>query len=47
MNPKYNPITRQAVFSRYKSGESVSNIVQNTGIPRSTVYNWLKEAKKP
>ena len=45
MNTKHDPVKKQTVISRYKSGEPISHIVQDTGIPRSTVYNWLKLAK--
>ena len=45
MNTKHDPVKKQTVISRYKSGETISNIVQDTGIPRSTIYNWLKLAK--
>jgi len=45
MKSKYDLSQRQAVISRYKSGESISHIVEDTGIPRSTIYSWLKLAK--
>lgn len=45
MNNKYTPAERLIVISHYQSGESVAHIVQDTGIPRSTVYNWIKTAK--
>ena len=31
-------------MARYKNGESVSDLVVETGIPRSTIYAWIKEA---
>lgn len=45
MNTKHDPAKKQAVLSRYKSGEPISRIIQDTGIPRSTIYNWLKLSK--
>lgn len=45
MSTKHDPVKKQTVISRYKSGEPISHIVQDTGIPRSTIYNWLKLSK--
>ena len=42
MNTKHDPAKKQTVITRYKSGEPISHIVQDTCIPRSTIYNWLK-----
>lgn len=45
MKSKYDLSQKQAVISRYRAGESISRIIQDNGIPRSTIYNWLKLAK--
>jgi putative transposase len=45
MNTKHDPVKKQRVISRYKSGEPISHIIQDTGILRSTIYNWLKLSK--
>ncbi len=45
MNTEHDPVKKQTVISSYKSGEPISHIVQDTGIPRSTIYNWLKLSK--
>lgn len=47
MNRKYTDSEKQAIFARYSSGsESVANIVADTGIPRSTIYAWIKQSQK-
>ena len=43
MNKKYNQEEKQNIISRYLSGESPSNIVATTTIPRSTIYSWIKQ----
>ena len=42
MNKKYSVFEKQAAVERYRIGESVSSIVSDTGIPRSTIYTWIK-----
>lgn len=42
MNKKYSAFEKQAAVERYRIGESVSSIVSDTGIPRSTIYTWIK-----
>ena len=42
MNLKYADEEKQAVFQRYKNGESVASITESTNIPRSTVYSWIQ-----
>ena len=42
MNKKYSVFEKQAAVERYRKGESVSSIVSDTGIPRSTIYSWIK-----
>lgn len=47
MNHKYTNEEKQAIITRYSSGnESVAEIVTDTGIPRSTIYNWIKQNQK-
>lgn len=40
---KYTYGQRQNILNRYTNGESVSDIVANSQIPRSTIYSWIKE----
>ena len=42
MNNKYNESVKQSVVERYRAGESVASILADTGIPRSTLYAWIK-----
>lgn len=42
MNKKYTEEQKQAVINQFTDGMSVVAIVSNTGIPRSTVYAWIK-----
>ena len=47
MSYKYTRQEQQAVIERYiTKGESVSTIVSGTGIPRSTIYAWIKQYQK-
>lgn len=45
MNKKYTQEQRTELLSRYKSGEKVSQIHVSTGIPKSTIYAWIKEER--
>ena len=40
---KHTIQTREQSILRYKSGESVSSISLHTGIPKSTLYSWIKK----
>lgn len=40
---KYSDEQKQEVIKRYANGESVSDIVSDYQIPRSTIYSWIKE----
>lgn len=40
---KYTDEQKQEVIERYANGESVSDIVIDFQIPRSTIYSWIKE----
>lgn len=44
MNSKYSETEKQAIIDRYLTGgEPVSIISTKTGIPRSTLYAWIKQ----
>lgn len=42
---QYEIKEKQAIIERHLHGESVASIVANSGIPRSTVYAWIKQYK--
>jgi transposase-like protein len=42
MNRKYTEAEQQSLIERYLSGESVLSILEETAIPRSTLYSWIK-----
>ncbi len=42
MRATHSSEQKQVVLDRYFSGEGVGAIVADTGIPRSTVYAWVK-----
>ena len=41
MNSKHTLEEKQNIITAYKNGKSVSLLVAETGIPRSTIYAWL------
>ena len=43
MNQKYSQETKDYILKCYLSGESILSIRKNSGIPRSTMYRWIKE----
>ena len=43
MNQKYSQETKDYILKCCLSGESVLSIQKNSGIPRSTMYHWIKE----
>ena len=45
MKTNYTKEQKQELVLRYYNGESVSTICLQTGIPRSTVYTWIKPYK--
>lgn len=45
MKTKYTIEQRKQLAKQYFSGESVSSICLQTGIPRSTFYTWIKKYK--
>ena len=34
--------TKKEIVSRYRSGEKISSICEDTGISKSTIYQWAK-----
>ena len=40
---KYPVDTVMECCSKYRTGESVSTIIKEYGIPRSTIYHWIKQ----
>lgn len=42
----YSAQQKQAILNRYHSGISVRELVIEAGVPRSTIYAWLKRARK-
>lgn len=40
---KYSDEQKQEVIEQYANGESVSDIVADFQIPRSTIYSWITE----
>lgn len=42
MRTTHSSEQKQAGLDRYFSGEGAGTIVADTGIPRSTVYSWMK-----
>lgn len=45
MNSKHTSEEKQDILTAYKGGKSVSQLVTETGIPRSTIYAWLADAR--
>lgn len=43
MNKKYKDEQKQEIIQRYQDGESVASLVVDIGIPRSTIYAWIKQ----
>ncbi len=46
MNNKYTESQKQSVIELFASGKTVSTIVASTGIPRSTIYSWIKASRE-
>lgn len=40
---KYTDEQKQEIIECYTNGGSVSDLVAETQIPRSTIYSWIKE----
>lgn len=45
MNKYYSESQKLELVFRYISGESISNLQKDTGVSRSTVYNWIEHYK--
>ncbi|MGN0981512.1 MAG: IS3 family transposase [Candidatus Limivicinus sp.] len=46
MSKRYSEIQKQDIINRYFSSEKVNEIAAETGISRSTIYNWVKAERK-
>lgn len=46
MNHKYTPQEIQTVLDFLNNGKSVAEIARGTGIPRSTIYAWMKKRRE-
>ena len=46
MNQKYTDREKTMIITRYRNGESVASLVLDTGIPRSSIYAWIKKADR-
>ena len=42
MSKQYSQNQKQDIINRYFSGEGVTTLAEETGISRSTIYNWIK-----
>ena len=45
MNIKYSADDKERVVSLFHKGTSVLQLSSGTGIPRSTIYRWIKESE--
>lgn len=43
MHCKYSNAEKQKIINRYQSGSSVASLINDTEIPRSTIYAWIKQ----
>ncbi len=43
--PRYTPETRQAVLDRLREGATIADVVRDFGVPRFTVYRWIRKEK--
>lgn len=46
MKKIYTEEQRNEILQRYRSGEKVSSICEDTGIAKSTLYAWTKSNNK-
>ena len=46
MNKKYSDKTKEKVIEQYLAGISVSDLVSNFNVSRTTVYTWTRDHKK-
>lgn len=42
---QYESKEKQAIIARYLNGEAIASIVSDSGVPRSTIYTWIKQFK--
>ncbi|MEX1364434.1 MAG: helix-turn-helix domain-containing protein [Nannocystaceae bacterium] len=43
--PRYTPETRLALLDRLRNGATIAAVVRDFGVPRFTVYRWIRKAK--
>ena len=46
MNKQHSQNQKQDIINRYFSGEGVTTLSEETGVSRSTIYNWVKVERK-
>ncbi|MDY4192403.1 MAG: IS3 family transposase [Oscillospiraceae bacterium] len=46
MSRQYSQIQRLDVINRYFSGDGVNTLSEETGVSRSTIYNWIKAERQ-
>ena len=46
MKKFYTEEQRNEILQRYRSGEKVASICEDTGIAKSTIYEWAKSNNK-
>lgn len=46
MSRQYSQIQRLDVINRYFSGDGVNTLSEETGVSRSTIYNWIKAERR-
>ena len=42
MRKNYSEEQKKEIVSRYMSGEKISSICEDTGVSKSTLYQWAK-----
>lgn len=47
MSKQYSESSKQTLIKRYSNGERISHLCAESGVARSTFYEWLKQAKLP
>lgn len=46
MKPKFTDLEKREIVAQYWDGQSVRSLCTQYGVPRSTLYSWLKPYKK-
>lgn len=42
--PGYPPETKQRVLEMYQEGQLIEVITQETGVPKATIFDWVRKA---